>query len=260
MTQAIYTATSGARAYGMRLNVLTQNLSNINTIGFKQDQAIFRTCLPHSEASTGGTLEKTGVSYIPEVLVPYDMTNPFVVFDRTQTDFSSGQLKPTGNALDLGLQGNGFFSIQTPDGIRYTRNGSFTLNEEGVLVTQNGFPVLGQGGKITITGEEVIVDSEANVSVDGQVVDTLNIVDFSDPQTLKKMGSTFFTPADPTVSRAPADGFTIAQGSLELSNVDPIRVMSAMIEVLRGYESYQKVIKSVDEVNAKAINELGRPI
>lgn len=258
MSQAIYTATSGARTYGMRLDILTHNLSNVNTIGFKQDRAICRSYLPHSQPPMKETLEETGISYIPEVGSPYDTSNTMLVLDRTQTDFSSGQLRPTGNALDLALQGNGFFSIETPDGTRYTRNGNFTLNEEGVLVSQNGLPVLGQGGKITISGEEVIVDSQGNVSVDGQEVDTLDIVDFTDLQTLKKVGSTLFTPADPTVSGVTAEDFAIAQGSLELSNVDPISVMSAMIEVLRGYESYQKVIKSVDEVNSKAINELGR--
>ncbi|MDY6986475.1 MAG: flagellar basal-body rod protein FlgF [Thermodesulfobacteriota bacterium] len=258
MSQAIYTATSGARTYTMRLDMLTHNLSNINTIGFKQDRAIFRTYLPHSNASVKVTSEETGIAHIREVQPPFNTSNTLQVFDGTQTDFSLGQLRPTGNLLDLALQGNGFFSIETPDGIQYTRNGNFTLNDEGTLVTQNGLPVLGQGGKITITGKDVIVDAQGNVSVDGQEVGTLDIVDFSDLQTLKKVGSTRFAPTDPTVPGVTADGFAIAQGSLELSNVDPIRVMSAMIEVLRGYESYQKIIKSVDDVNAKAINDLGR--
>ncbi|MDY6949936.1 MAG: flagellar basal-body rod protein FlgF [Thermodesulfobacteriota bacterium] len=258
MTQAIYTATSAARTYGMRLDTLTHNLSNINTIGFKQDRAIFRTYLPHAEATAKASSAKTGMASIKELQPPFDMSSTLQVFDGTQTDFSSGQLRGTDNPLDLALQGNGFFSIETPEGVQYTRNGNFTLNDEGTLVTQDGLPVLGQGGKITVTGDDVIVDAQGTVSVDGQEVDTLDIADFGDLQALKKVGSTRFAPAHPTVSAVKAEGFGIAQGSLELSNVDPIRVMSAMIEVLRGYESYQKIIKSMDAVNGKAINELGR--
>ena len=94
MSQAIYTATSGARTYGMRLDMLTHNLSNINTIGFKQDRAVFRTYMPHSNASEKVTSQETGIAHIREVQPPFNMSNTLQVFDGTQTDFSLGQLRP----------------------------------------------------------------------------------------------------------------------------------------------------------------------
>ncbi|MCK5643913.1 MAG: flagellar hook-basal body protein, partial [Gammaproteobacteria bacterium] len=176
-----------------------------------------------------------------------------------RTDFSPGQLKQTGNAFDLAIDGNGFFCIQTPGGVQYTRKGNFTLNHEGVLANQEGLPVLGNGGKIKfIDGKDFIVDKEGNISIDGEEIDTLKIVNFAVPHSLKKVGNTLFAPTGPGIIEEKAEGFGINQGFIELSNVNAIRVMLEMIEVLRGYESYKKVIQSVDDVTSKAINEVGQ--
>jgi len=259
MSGAIYTATSGALAYQMRLDVLSNNLSNIGTVGFKEDRTVFRAYLPASQDPISENLQTTLMSEEPTTLESNQISNSLVAFEGTTTDFSPGQLKQTGNAFDLAIDGNGFFCIQTPGGVQYTRKGNFTLNHEGVLANQEGLPVLGNGGKIKfIDGKDFIVDKEGNISIDGEEIDTLKIVNFTVPHSLKKVGNTLFTPSSPGIIEEKAEGFGINQGFIELSNVNTIRVMLEMIEVLRGYESYKKVIQSVDDVTSKAINEVGQ--
>ena len=138
------------------------------------------------------------------------------------------------------------------------------MNAEGVLVTRNGWPVLGEGGEITVTGNEnpnqyakFAVDEQGNVSVDGRQVDTLRIVNFAELNRLTKSGDTLFKPPAAGPSEIRAENFRISQGFIELSNVDAVKMMTEMIEVLRGYESYQKVIQAADDANSKAINQIG---
>ena len=249
MSTAIYMATRGALAYQKRLEVLANNLSNINTVGFKEDKTAFR--ISGSPKSTEQGSKETSISGKPQNF-PYYL--PF----WTKTDFSAGQLKSTGNPLDLALEGDGFFCVETPEGVRYTRKGVFTLNQDGVLVTQEGLPVLGRNGRIYINGQDIIVDVEGNITVDGNPVDSLKIVDFNQPYALEKVGNTLFAPADPSVTENRSEGVKVRQGFIELSNVDAINVMTEMIDVMRGYESYQKVIQFLSETTWKTINEVGR--
>ena len=244
MSGAIQLVAAGGVFYERKLAVLANNLSNINTVGFKRDQA-FRL---------------SGLKENPEgSLIPGKSQNPFPIMPfGTRADFSPGPLKHTGNALDLSLDGKGFFCIETPEGIQYTRKGNFTLNESGELVTQEGLLVLGEGGNIEINGKSVVVDAQGNVSADGNPVDTIKIVDFPQPYALEKAGNSLFALADPDIAENEAEEVEVRQGFVEFSNVDPIRVMTEMIEVLRGYESYKKIIQSIDDVSSKAINDVGR--
>jgi flagellar basal-body rod protein FlgF len=257
MSEAMYVAASGTLVNQIRMEVLANNLSNVNTVGFKEDRSVFRAYLPSSSDSIGGdypgTLSTGGPGFFPSYLA----SNFHLAFEGTQTNFSPGQLKFTGNALDLGLEGDGFFCIKTQEGTQYTRKGNFTFNSEGVLATQEGLPVLGEGGEIKVDGTDVSIDTEGNVSVDGKQAGTIKIVDFSDSRALKKVGNTLFAPADPDIIEEAAEGVKINQGFIELSNVDGLRVMTEMIEVLRAYESYKKVIQSVDDATSKAINDVG---
>ena len=163
------------------------------------------------------------------------------------------------------MVGSGFFCVQTPDGIHYTRKGDFTLNGEGLLVTRNGWPVLGEKGEISVDStantyqhKRFSVDEEGNVTVDGNQVGSLRLMDFPQPYKLNKVGETLFKSADFGPGAIPAEKVKVSQGFIELSNVDGVKMMTEMIEVLRGYESYQKIIRSVDEVNSRAINEIGK--
>jgi flagellar basal-body rod protein FlgG len=255
MSGEIYMAAVGALAYEKRLQIISNNLANSNTVGYKQDHGQFQI-LDSSDLSEESTQNSDELNTSQADL----FWNQFNVY----TDHTSGSLKNTGNDFDLALAGKGFFCVQTPDGIHYTRKGDFTLNADGVLVTRNGWPVMGESGEISVDGKEnpqqhkkFSVDEEGNISVDGNQVDRLRVVDFPLPYTLTKMGETLFKPADSGPGETQAEDVRVSQGFIELSNVDAVKMMTEMIEVLRGYESYQKIIRSVDEVNSRAINEIG---
>ena len=256
MSGSIYMAASGALAYEKRLQLISNNLANANTVGYKMDNGTFRVL--GSAENENPTFEE------PPELNTSNAPLFWIQFD-TYTDYSGGSLRKTGNDLDLALIGDGFFCVQTPDGVAYTRKGSFTLDADGTLVTQDGWPVLGDGGEIKVDGQEnpqihkrFSVDEEGNISVDGSEVGSLRIVDFPKPYSLKKIGNTLFQPIASATGEAKAEDVQVSQGFVELSNVDAVKMMTEMIEVLRGYESYQKVIRSADEANSKAINDVGR--
>jgi len=256
MSGEIYMAAVGALAYEKRLQIISNNLANSNTVGYKQDHGQFQisdlSAFPDESTQTSVELNESQADLF---------WNQFSVY----TDHSSGSLKNTGNDLDLALVGKGFFCVQTPDGTHYTRKGDFTLNADGILVTRSGLPVLGEGGEISVDSKEnpnqhkkFSVDEQGNISVDGNQIGNLRLVDFPHPYNLTKVGEALFKPSDSGLGETPAEDVRVSQGFIELSNVDAVKMMTEMIEVLRGYESYQKIIRSVDEVNSRAINEIGK--
>jgi flagellar basal-body rod protein FlgG len=258
MSDSMFVAASGALTQQLRLEVLSNNLANLNTVGFKEDKASFEAHLPEmtdpSDATQGGVPEVLATT----VLQPYLSNNFHVTFEGSSINFSPGELKHTGNALDLALGGNGFFCIDTADGTRYTRKGNFTLNPDGELATADGKRVMGERGAIKIDGKEVVVDDKGSVVVDGTVVGTIKIVDFPQPYQLVKIGGSLFGfREDGGATEEKAEGTELLQGVLELSNVNAVRTMTEMIEVLRTYEAYQKVIQSMSETTTQAINEVG---
>jgi flagellar basal-body rod protein FlgF len=252
----IYMAAAGALAYEKRLEVVANNLANINTAGFKQDDVSFRA---YMLSGSGGATT---------VNPPYPsngQASSLWIEYSSHTDFTSGSLKNTGNRLDLALNGGGFFSVQSPDGVVYTRRGNFTLNSEGTLVTQEGWPVLGDGGEIRVDGRgpdrtalEFTVGEDGTVTVNGNALGRLRVEDFTQAAGLVKTGDCYFKPATEQTAGEPAENARVAQGFLEMSNVEAVRTMTEMIEILRGYESYQRVIRSVDELDSKSISEVGR--
>ncbi len=249
MSGGIYMSAAGALAYEKRMQVISNNLANINTSGFKKDKGHF--LIIDSPDSIKEDLEKKSISTGKQ-------QPPLWLQFETITDFSAGPMKHTGNPFDLALEGDGFFCIKTEQGTQYTRNGNFSLDQDGMLVTMDGLPVLGEGGPINIEGDTFTVGVEGNISVDGNLVDTIKIVGFEKPDALEKTENSLFAIADKNEVESKAENTGVSQGFIELSNVNAIRMMTEMIEVLRGYESYQKAIKTADEANAKAINDVGR--
>jgi flagellar basal-body rod protein FlgF len=238
----------GARSQELRLEVLSNNMANVNTVGFKEDKVFQIPSTP--------SLDGADIPFAPPGELSLDNFASLPV--GTFTNFDQGQLKVTGNALDIGLEGEGFFSVQTPRGIQYTRKGNFELNADGTLVTQEGYPVLSQGGReIQISGHEVVVDAGGVISVDGADVDTLKVVNFN-KNGLLKMGDSLYSPIDPNDQGTPSVKTLVHQGAIEGSNVDSIKMMTEMIDVMRGYESYLKVIQSLNDTNSKAVNDLGK--
>jgi flagellar basal-body rod protein FlgG len=181
------------------------------------------------------------------------------VFRANMTiDFTPGDIQQTGNPLDIALKDEGFFKIQTSQGIRYTRNGTFTLDKDNVLVTLDGDPVLGETGPIMIDGKEVSVNQTGDVMVDNQVVDRLNIVSLALEENLEKEGASRFVYRGDQDDETAPENLNVVQGALERSNVSPVMEMTRMIETLRSYESYQKMLQAYDETDSRLINEIGK--
>ena len=175
-----------------------------------------------------------------------------------KVDFTEGEVQQTGNDLDLALEKGGFFKVQTPNGIRYTRNGTLTIDQENVLITQDGDPVLGEGGPITVDGSQIEINEAGEVRVDNQMVGKLSVVDFASKENLTKEGTSYFVDRDNTAGQIEPKSLKVIQGALEMPNVSTVFEMTKMIETLRSFESYQKMLRAYDETDSKLINEVGK--
>ena len=243
MNSGLYSALSGGIAAMKRMDTISNNLANVNTPGYKKDKMLFESML---------------ASAVNPPAVPQATTaDPILQKENVYIDFGEGSVVQTGNPMDLAIDGDGFFVIQTPQGQAYTRQGNFRLAADGTLVTSDGYPVMGQGGPIRIQGGQVQIDAKGVVTVDGTASGTISIVDFPKPYNLTKISSTQFLPANQqTTPRAATGG--INQGHLEGSNVETITEMARMIETSRYFDACQRVIKGFDDMTGKAANELGK--
>ncbi|MCC7202961.1 MAG: flagellar basal-body rod protein FlgF [Nitrospirae bacterium] len=239
MNKGIYPALSGGVAYENLLTIIANNVANINTAGYKADRPVFRVDVPDS-TSTTATASPVKDKY-------------YTVIDSVFTDFNTGVIRQTGNVLDLAIEGEGFFVVDTPQGARYTRSGNFVLDSSNALTTVDGHMVMGEGGPIVVEEGKISIDAEGRVSVDGSEVARIRIVDFDKPYMLQKDQNNLFS----GTGEKTAEGYKVLQGAIEMSNVNSVKEMASMISVLRGYESYQKVMTTLDEMSAKA-NEVGR--
>ena len=244
MNSGMYPAVSGNLAAMRRLDVISNNLANVNTPGYKKDKMSF-------EGLLAGNINPPAI--------PQSMTaDPILQKENIYIDYTSGPTSQSGNPLDLALDGDGFFAVTTPEGTAYTRQGNFRTSAEGTLVTVDGYPVQGSGGgAISIKGSRVEIDAKGAVMVDGTQAGSIAIVDFEKPYKLTKTGNALFVPSDPQT--VPETGKArIQQGHLEGSNVDSISEMVQLIETNRYFEACSKVIKGFDDMAAKAASELGR--
>lgn len=210
------------------------------------------------QVMAGGTaIERLKVSNPINVI---GCINSGVYANEVVTSFTQGQLYPTKNPLDLAIQGKGFFCIETPAGERYTRNGEFSKNAEGYLVTNEGFKVLGEKGYIKVEGSIASINEKGEVILDGSLVDKLKLIDFKDYNILRKEGDGALKVADGIdieENAVTAQG-TVNQGYIENSNVNSVREMVDMLTMLRSYEANQKLIKAHDEILGKSVNEVGK--
>ncbi len=218
-----------ARILGQEL--IANNLANVNTAGFKSQRA-FKAILNESVSASNTTL-------------------------RLYTSFEQGPIEQTDRPLDVAINGEGFFVIQTPYGERYTRCGAFTLSQSGILTTLSGEPVLGNGGPIPIDGQQVTIGKDGTIYVDGDEVGTLRIVRFEDPQGLLREGNRFAAGKQPPIPINPEET-EIIQGALERSNVNPIDEMVEMINLHRNFETAQRSIKLQDQSARQLIEQAGR--
>lgn len=238
MNSGMYAALSGNLSAQRRLDVLTNNLANANTVGFKGDQIQFDSLLA-TAAGASPTSE-----------------TPTYASERFSTDFSQGTLQKTDNTLDVALEGDGFFVVNTPQGTAYTRQGNFHRGAGGKLLTTEGYEVQGSGN-LNVSGSHIEINAKGQVIADGNTVGTLSVVDFPKPYQLTKLGGGLFAPANAQAVPAPANA-EVKQGFLEGSNVKVIVEMARMIEASRYFESCAKAVKSYDDMAAKAANDLGK--
>ncbi|WP_352419433.1 flagellar hook-basal body protein [Proteiniborus sp.] len=205
---------------------------------------------------SGGQIVDNLITFPPFNVI--GTTSGGVRFDKIATDYTAGIITETGNKLDFALQGDGFFKVQTPNGVAYTRDGSFTLDANGELVTNEGHAVLGQNGPIVLGQESFEVNEYGDIIIEGQVEYNLDIVKIDNKEYLRKQGDNLYTTVDNVdAQEARFDGQVLA-GYLETSNVNTIKEMVNMITAQRSYESNQKVIQAQDQLLDKVVNELGR--
>ena len=223
------------------MDVIANNLANVSTPGFKRESVKFEEMLQHVSPSE----DQKGPQAIS-----------FVRDAGVSRDLSGGRFEHTGSPFDIAINGNGYFAVQTPAGERYTRNGHFALNADGIIVTEQGDPLLGDGGPITVT----IDDGDVSFGPDGTIsgkqgqMGKLRIVQFANERGLTKQGASLYsTSQTPT----PATDVTLAQGMLESSNVQPVIEISRMIEVMRSYEATASLDKSTEDMKRQAIEKLG---
>ena len=255
MIRGIYTAASGMIVESLRNDVIANNLANTDTAGYKKDVAVSKdfASLLMRRINDGKDAPEIGSMGVGAVL------------DKVSTIHTDGSLKLTSNELDLAISGNGFFSIETPGGVRYTRNGSFTRNTQGELVTHNGNRVLGVDGPILLdtvntanaNNQKASFGQDGRVYVNNLEVGQLQLVEFADPQKqLDKEGYTLYK-APEGVAGQPFTG-QITQGVLEMSNANVVTEMVNMIAGQRAYDVNAKVVQSHDQLLDKAVNEVGR--
>lgn len=255
MIRGLYTAVSGMIAQENKQNVITNNLANANTTGFKSDNLVFKNfkdaMIYNYDKSVNGKNEKQVLGGLSQG----------VSIDDNYTEFTQGMLEDTSKDTDFGIEGRGFFLVERNDGVSSkqiaTRDGHFHTNQQGYLVNDNGDYLLDSNrNRINVGGNKVTVDPTGKLSTsdkNGVISSTsLAVVDFNDYKSLKKIGNNEYD----AVNAVDVNG-NIKQGSLEKSNVNVINGMIDMMTVMRGFETDQKVVQTIDETLGKAVNNVG---
>lgn len=257
MLKGLYTAYTGMLNEQNRMDIMTNNLANASTVGYKKEGTTSQSfddvlTVKIKDASVGvRNVQRTGIN------------NPGVKIGENYTDFTQGSFRITNNTYDLALSGDGFFAVEYTNkagetSTKYTRAGHFTLNREGYLVTQDGDFVLDtQNRRIRV---DTLLDTEINNSgtiiQNGNVVAAIQVVDFEDYDYLEKYGETYFQPVEGAkVTNSDAE---VKSGFLEMANVQVVSEMVNLINITRAYESNQKVIQTYDGSLEIAVNQLGK--
>jgi len=227
-------AVAGARKL-TQLDFIANNLANASTSGFKSEHLYY--AMTGRDAQEGARSDLGATS--------------------TGIDFAQGTLLATGNRLDAGIEGDGFFTVEENGGTTYTRNGSFVLNKNKELVTKDGAKVLGDAGPLIIDGAEVNIDADGTIMVDGTMAGKLKIVSFGRPDQLTRgAGGRFIDDGNAELKKN--ETCRVSGGYLEASNVNAVKEMVEMIDVNRSFEAYQKIIQTMSEMDKISTNRLGK--
>ena len=226
-TSGLVDAVHGAQMQMHNMEIISNNLANANTTGYKSDRLLF------NEAMTR----------------------------ELQTHYDQGNLKKTDNPLDVAISGEGFFQVRTKEGIRLTRDGAFIMQGDGSLVSSSGDPVLDDGGNpiaLNPLGGQPYIDASGQIRQGTESVGKIGVVTV-DQNSIRKIGSNLFGPLEgETLKATPSSDFSLQQGSLEMPNTTIVREMVAMINSFRAFESYQKAMHAFSEMDSKAANQVGK--
>jgi len=251
LIKGLYTSAIGMTTQFKKMDVISNNLANVDTTGFKKDVVVSHS-FPEKLAKRIND-RKNGFSNNNNI----GRMSLGVYVGEVHTNYMQGSLNQTHNPFNIAIQGKGFFAIQTADGSeKYTRDGSFILAPDGRLMTKEGNLVLGENGVISLEQGDMRIDNDGNIFLDDEWVDKLRVVDFENPETLKKVGDNLLERTGNTQGKT-FEG-SLIQGFLETSNVNIVKEMVDMITASRTYEANQKAILAHDETLGRAVNEVGK--
>jgi flagellar basal-body rod protein FlgF len=259
MLRGMYAAASGMLVGQKRMDVLANNLANVSTTGFKRDTTV-------SESFPEILLKRINDRSpdMPAGPQPVGALGMGTFISGTATRLMTGPMQQTGNPLDVAISGDGFFAVGTPQGIRYTRQGNFSQDANGTLVTADGDGVLVDGQPVSAAHGAMSINSKGEVWADGQVLGRLTVVTSRDLGALRKEGNGLWTtagPADASTLVTPSEAtgnYDLRAGYLEASNVEPITEMVEMMVIMRSFEANQRSLQMQDETLGKSANDIGR--
>ncbi|OFZ14136.1 MAG: flagellar basal-body rod protein FlgF [Bdellovibrionales bacterium GWA2_49_15] len=260
---------SGAISQQKLLDTVSNNIANINTAGFKKDDVVFKEYLTALDKGHD-EIDLPNKEWAPEDFnKSYGAENSFVKVDGTYTNFAQGELRPTGNSLDLAIKGKGMFEVLAPNGARFTRDGAFSINRDGILVNKDGFPILSKFESqnnqaasnpvdrlIHIDSGKVVINDSGDIFVNDTKTSSLSLVEFEDQNALVKEGQGIFINKFADNIKKSETNSSVHQGFIENSNVNALEEMTNMIKAHRNFESIQKVIKAYDNMAARSYSEL----
>lgn len=242
MDSGYYAACTALLARSQAMDLVANNLANVSTPGYRAQHDVFRSLL---------------ATALPGASPLNHAINNYSVLGGSQVDLSQGSLEKTGNPLDLGIQGSGFFVVQTASGQVFTRNGNFHVSAQGKLVTSDGDTVIGESGPIQVVGEPISVSSDGTLSVNGAISGKLKMVDFPPGTPLESIGKTNYSA--PAKAAKPATQASVQQGYLESSNVNPVMSTVELITLQRYAEIMQRALTMFHaDMNQAAVQELPR--
>ena len=250
MIKGLYAAVSAMVTNASRQQVLTHNIANLDTPGFKQILTTVQDFMKTGVVYSPGNLLKSNLTVVGNLGLGSEYGPEFI-------DFTQGGLQLTSNQYDMAIDGNGLFRVKTPNGERYTRDGRFLRDTKNNLVTVDGYKVLNASGQpITLPDGDIEVAPDGTISVNGKQAGKLGLVVFQNPSTELKhdAGNLFTGPAKSTGK----DLGRVVQGALEMSNANPTQLMAQLVDVQRSYEAAQKMVQNEDQLTGKTISSLGR--
>lgn len=236
MENAVYIGLSQQMALRRQMDITANNIANLNTTAFKGVHPMFEEYLVNEQ-------QQSSMSYVQDYGVYHDK--------------SEGVMEHTARPLDMAINGDGYFTIETDAGLRYTRNGSFSLDPEGTIVTSRGDYLLDETGRpiqVDINSPDVEIATDGTVNLGNGETVKIELVAFDNQQLLKQIGSGYYDAEG--IASNPAVNTKLIQGSLEKSNVQPILEMTTMIDIMRNYQAAQKLLDAQDDMQMKAIEEL----